>query len=208
MTVQATQRPEPEWIWLLFRANRMLGLGSVSLLAGTFFLLLRGIDPIGFSLAAVIFATVVALVLQLMGWVALNEAAARPLMRVIFISSLVGPAVGIAITLLDVPNPGLFLFFGGWLILPYLPFVFGPAAIAHAILYGIVYARLGSRPSILVAGLALVVVVVIGIAFEIAIAGFTCVGYGIATQAFKSEYLSRRVHLSPFVGPGTLQASR
>src|SRR5438132_6988475 len=208
MTVQATQRPEPEWIWLLLRASRMLALGSVCLLAGTFFWVLGRIDRLGFSFAVVLLSTVAAFVLQLMGWVALNEAAARPMMRVIFISSLVGPAVGIAITLLFVPNAGLFVFFGGWLIFPYLPFVFGPAVIAHALLYGTVYARLGSRPSILVAGLVLATIAVTGIGFNIALAGFTFIGYGIAARAFKSEYESRRVPLSPFLGPGSLQAPR
>ena len=74
MTVQATQRPEPEWIWLLLRASRMLALGSVCLLAGTFFWVLGRIDRLGFSFAVVLLSTVTAFVLQLMGWVALNEA--------------------------------------------------------------------------------------------------------------------------------------
>jgi hypothetical protein len=226
--VPAVEPVEPEWIWMLLGASRRLAVASVSLLVGAFFFLVR-LDPFGFSFLVVLLATMAGFVLQLLGWAVLSDAAISSAMRVTFRSSLVGFAVGIALILYLVPESGLFVLFGGWLLLPYMPFVFGPVAIAHAFLLYLFFVRLGSKsPRLIVASLGLAAVAVIGIVLQLGLvlqspalgigdlsaptwvivfAGLASAGYGIAALEFQSEYENRQVHLAPFLGTESKQQS-
>lgn len=220
MTVQAVQPVEPEWIWLLRGASRFLTLGSVCLLLGGFvFILAIPFIPLGFGVWLLLIVTVAGFVLHLFGWVSLNDAAVWPAMRVTFFASLVGFAVGVATFLYLVRGFGLVLLFGGWLLLPYMPIVWGPVAIAHAFLYLLFYDRLGSRAPLLVVGcLILAIVAGIGMFLQFAfvagvpvfgweagmanwvvfLPGLTSIGYCIGAVEFSSEYEQRRMPLGPF----------
>ena len=57
-------------------------------------------------------------------------------LRLAFAGSLVGTALSVTVHTIIVPrNPGLFVLFGGWVFPPYIPLVFGPAAIAPGVLF-------------------------------------------------------------------------
>lgn len=207
----------------------MMALGSLCLLLGSALRIL-GFDPIGFIVVPFTVVTIVGFVLHLFGWVGLNDASVWPAMRVTFAASLVGFVVGVIVFLATVPNFGFFLLFGGWVMLPYTPFVWAPVVIAHAVLFLHFYARLGSGPPLLLLGsFALASVAGIGLVFQIAflpevaaagfsadsalrwlsvLAGLTAVGYGIAAYEFEAEYEQRGEALGPFLRKSGAQRSR
>ena len=216
----------PEWIWELRTAARLLTVGSGFLLAGSLlFRIALIVDVFGVftPLAALLVAfsfialTVIGVLVYAFAWVALNEGSKTAEgMRVAFASSIVVLALSVMFHLLAVPrNPGYFLLFGGWVFVPYVPFVFGPVAIVHGVLFllgtnfvwdpeadGLVVA--GAIGLFAVAAVASLLQIVLHLelwldgasyGWGLTFAGLTAAAYGAIAWGLAREYESRRTPL-------------
>ena len=114
-------------------------------------------------------------------------------------------------------NPGLFVLFGVWVFLPYIPLVFGPAAIAHGVLFILAtnLVRDARANTLLVAGaVGLFAIAAIGATVQIALpfgswldgvgygggvtfSGLTAAGCIVITRGLARECESRRAPLKP-----------
>lgn len=147
---------EPEWVWVLLSSTKLLTVGSLLLLAGPLSILGLGRFPsvfwvYGFLVIAFLVyglyililtflgafvLTVIGVLSHLTAWAGLSESAdLTRSMRLAFRLSIVGFVAGVLFVTIQTPSPGLFLLFGGWIWFPFLPIVYGPVVIAHAILF-------------------------------------------------------------------------
>jgi len=134
-----------DWILHLLLGSVFLAAGSFLLLAGTLFglLLLQGQ---GLVFAPFYGVTALALILHFLGWISLGLAlrslsggtdadlASRGrAMTWALVASLAGFGIGIITLPLALPNSAITAF--GLGLFPYIPSVFGPVVIAHAVFF-------------------------------------------------------------------------
>jgi hypothetical protein len=217
----STEDLGPESVWVFLTASRWFCIGSGFLLAAAGFLLAGDFIVASSGIIAVMVAiglsylvlvlTVLGVVVHAVGWIALNEASTQSWpMRALFFLSLIGLVTGVAVFLWrDVPQPGLFLLFGGWILLPFLPIVFGPVAIGHASVFLLATERLQPprRFNLLLVGVVtLLVLAVFGLFLYasnpsgslewIPLTGLMSLGYGFIFLELREEYDRRCQHLA------------
>ncbi|HEY6146920.1 MAG TPA: hypothetical protein VIZ69_04450 [Thermoanaerobaculia bacterium] len=216
---------EPEWIWTLLGASRLLAIGSALLLAAS--LVIAGADAIIAAagpwvflaylsvVPAFILLNVLGVLFHLLGWYSLSEGSSwwTP-MRAAFLVSVVGFVIGVVVyVLVEVPAPGYFILFGGWLLIPFAAFAYGPVIIGHGTIFLLASLRLRAAPrlSLLVVGAAVLLALgsvglsvhlwsLAGSSFPLwtfLLPGLTCIGYGLTAWALQQEYEQHRVRLGP-----------
>src|SRR5256885_5658364 len=149
---------EPEWIWTLQASSQLLAVGSVFLLGAS--VLIVGADAIVAAagpwsfLAYVcvvpgfILLNVLGVLFQLLGWYSLGEGSSRwTPMRAAFLASVVGFVIGaIVYVAVEVPHVGYFILFGGWLLIPFVAFAYGPGILGPGAVFFLAFLRL--RPDL------------------------------------------------------------
>ena len=219
---------EPEWIWTLQASSQLLAVGSVFLLGAS--VLVVGADAIVAAagpwsfLAYVsvvpgfILLNVLGVLFQLLGWYSLGEGSSRwTPMRAAFLASVVGFVIGaIVYVAVEVPHVGYFILFGGWLLIPFVAFAYGPIIIGHGTIFLVAFLRLrrdlrDPRLNLLVVGGAVLLALgsiglsvhlwsLAGSSFPLwafFLPGLTCFGYGLTAWALQQEYEQHRVRLGP-----------
>ena len=211
---------EPESVWVFLTASKLFCTGSGFLLAasglfvaGDLIVAASGYAAVLVGIALAFLAlvlTVLGVLVHLLGWVALNEASTQSgPMRALYFLSIIGLVIGIIVFLWrDVPQPGFFLLFGGWILLPFLPVVFGPVVIGHASVFLLATYRL--RPPhrfnlLLVGSATLLTLAVFGLFLYasspggfpqwLPLAGLMSLGYGFIFLELREEYDRRCRHL-------------
>jgi len=211
---------EPESVWVFLTASKLFCTGSGFLLAasglfvaGDLIVAASGYAAVLVGIALAFLAlvlTVLGVLVHLLGWVALNEASTQSgPMRALYFLSIIGLVIGIIVFLWrDVPQPGFFLLFGGWILLPFLPVVFGPVVIGHASVFLLATYRL--RPLhrfnlLLVGSATLLTLAVFGLFLYasspggfpqwLPLAGLMSLGYGFIFLELREEYDRRCRHL-------------
>jgi len=222
----------PEWIWVLLNASRLLAVGSGFLLLASVLVVAPeaiaylgiglygfvGLLMIGFGF---VILTVLGVLVHLVGWSALSEGASQSLpMRTMFFVSVGGFVASVIYALIVlVPAPGYFLLFGGWIIIPYTPIVYGPVVIAHAAIFLLGLERLRRGPAshlIIVGSGVLVAIGIAGLSLQASItvfrfpsdvslvlAGVTSVGYGLIAVGLQRHYEEARTPMTPESANGT-----
>jgi len=211
---------EPESVWVFLTASKLFCTGSGFLLAASGLFVAGDLIVAASGYAAVLVAialaflalvlTVLGVLVHLLGWVALNEASTQSgPMRALYFLSIIGLVIGVVVFLWrDVPQPGFFLLFGGWILLPFLPVVFGPVVIGHASVFLLATHRL--RPLhrfnlLLVGSATLLTLAVFGLFLYasspggfpqwLPLAGLMSLGYGFIFLELREEYDRRCRHL-------------
>jgi hypothetical protein len=215
-----TEDLEPESVWVLLTASKLFCIGSVLLLAAAGLFLARDwlavasgpswiAVAIGLSFLVLVL-TVLGVLVHLLGWVALNEASTQSWpMRLLYVLSIIGFVVGVVVFLWrDIPQPGLYLLFGGWIFIPFVPIIFGPVVTAHASLFLLATDRL--RPTrrfnlLLVGSVTLLALASLGLFLYasdplalsdwLPLAGLMSLGYGLIFLELRDEYDRRCSHL-------------
>lgn len=197
-----------KWAFEMFRTSRLLALGSFLLLIGMAIVLAL------FYLYAYPALVVVALVVHALAWIKLSRLSRRTRgMLWAFRGSIVGFAIGL-VTLPWVPLPavpGAFVFAGPVFFwsggFAFVPSVFAPVVIAHAVLFlqGLTSLRSRFALLLLVAGAGFLVAdATIAIAAQasllsqvllpiLTLSGATAVGYALIGAAWWHESTTRNV---------------